>query len=298
MKRNRNKGLVLFLMLVLIFTMSVMPSAAAKPEKAAKSKPMVTEQTKPEKVVRDAAWEAAKDAAETEKNLLEEAKDQIEADIERLMSEGKTEEAALLADDFAAAKASFMTAKAELKSVIKNGYTEEELTTIDAIGVALVQADPTIQVLPVENIIVKGKHLGFDTPPVIKSGRTLVPVRALVQAFGAVVEWNPVDQTVTITKGDQKIVLTLGETEVVVDDNTIQLDVPAQTMNGRTVVPLRFIAEQMGFEVDYEDGDITIEEGEVDQTVQMTETTVESDVPEEADDNAVAEETESTETEE
>ncbi|MDK9709889.1 copper amine oxidase N-terminal domain-containing protein [Acidaminobacter sp.] len=286
MKRNRNKGLVLFLMLVLILTMSIMPSAAAKPEKEVKVKPVVTEQIKPEKVVRDAAWEAAKDAAETEKDRLEVAKDLIEAEIERQMSLGNQEEAALLADDFAAAKASFIAAKAELKSVIKNGYTEEELTTIDAIGVALVQADPTIQVLPVENIIVKGKHLGFDTPPVIKAGRTLVPVRALVQAFGAEVTWNPVNQTVTITRGDQKIVLTLGETEVVVDDNTIQLDVPAQTMNGRTVVPLRFIAEQMGFEVDYEDGDVTIEEGVVQS----------ADETEEAED-ALEEETESTETE-
>ena len=285
MKRNRSKGLVLFLMLVLILTMSVMPSAAAKPEKEVKVKPMVTEQTKPEKVVRDAAWEAAKDAAETEKNRLEDAKDLIEAEIERLMSLGNSEEAALLADDFAAAKASFIAAKAELKSVIKNGYTEEEITTIDAIGVALVQADPTIQILPVENIIVKGKHLGFDTPPVIKAGRTLVPVRALVQAFGAEVTWNPVNQTVTITRGEQIIILTLGETEVVVDDNTIQLDVPAQTMNGRTVVPLRFIAEQMGFEVDYEDGDVTIEEGVVQS----------ADETEEAED-ALEEETESTET--
>jgi len=288
MKRNsRSKGLVLFLMLVLVLTMSVMPSVAAKPEKEVKVKPMVTEQTKPVKVVRDEAWKAAKDAAEVLKEQLEVSKDTLELEYETLVAAGDTEGALAKAAELATAKASFAAAKAALKSVIKNGYTQEELTTIDAIGVALVQADSTIQVLPVENIIVKGKHLGFDTPPVIKSGRTLVPVRALVQAFGAEVKWNPVDQTVTITKGDQKIVLTLGETEVVVNDGTIQLDVPAQAMNGRTVVPLRFIAEQMGFEVDYEDGDITIEEGVV-QT---------ADVTEEAED-ALEEETELTETEE
>lgn len=280
MKRNRNKGLVLFLMLVLILTMSVMPSAAAKPEKEAKLKPMVTQQTKPEKVVRDAAWEAARDAAEAEKQRLEDAKDLIEAEIERLMSEGNPEEAALLADDFAAAKASFMSAKAALKSVIKNGYTLEELAVVEAAAEVLVQADPTLQVLPVENIIVKGKHLGFDTPPVIKSGRTLVPVRALVQAFGAGVEWNPDTKTVTITRDGLTLFLTLGETGVLVNGETFQLDVPAQTMNGRTVVPLRFIAEQMGFEVDYEDGVITVEEGE------------------EAEANTLEVETESTETEE
>lgn len=304
MKRNRSKGLVLFLMLVLILTMSVMPSAAAKPEKEVKIKPMVTEQIKPEKVVRDAAWEAAKDAAETLKDQLEDAKDALESEYEALMAAGDTEGALAKAAELATAKASFAAAKAELKSVIKNGYTEEEITTIEAIGVALVQADPTIQVLPVENIIVKGKHLGFDTPPVIKSGRTLVPVKALVQAFGAEVKWNPIDQTVTITRGDQTFVLTLGETEVLVNGEPIQLDVPAQAMNGRTVVPLRFIAEQMGFEVDYDDGDITIEEGEVDQAVQMTEPAEESDETEEAeeaeeaDDNALEEETESSETEE
>lgn len=292
MKRNRNKGLVLFLMLVLILTMSVMPSAAAKPEKEVKVNPMVTEQTKPEKVVRDAAWEAARDAAEAEKQRLEDAKDLIETEIERLMAEGKPEEAALLADDFAAAKASFMTAKAALKSVIKNGYTEEELTTIEAIGATLVQADPTLQVLPVENIIVKGKHLGFDTPPVIKSGRTLVPVRALVRAFGAEVKWNPVDQTVTITRGDLTFVLTLGETEVLVNGEPIQLEVPAQAMNGRTVVPLRFIAEQMGFEVDYEDGVITVEEG--DEAVAGEE----PEVPVADDDSTLEEVAESTESEE
>jgi len=295
MKRNRSKGLVLFLMLVFILTMSVMPSAAAKPEKEVKIKPMVTEQTKPEKVVRDAVWEAARDAAETEKQRLEDAKDLIETEIERLISEGKPEEAALLADDLAAAKASFMTAKAALKSIIKNGYTEVELNTIEAIAATLVQADPTLQVLPVENIIVKGKHLGFDTPPVIKSGRTLVPVRALVQAFGAEVKWNPVDQTVTITRGDQTLVLTLGETEVLVNGEPIQLDVPAQAMNGRTVVPLRFIAEQMGFEVDYEDGVITVDDGEEDETVQTTE---EADETEVTEDNALVEETETSESEE
>lgn len=295
MKRDRSKGLVLFLMLVFILTMSVIPSAAAKPEKEVKVKPMVTQQTKPEKVFRDAAWEAARDTAEAEKQRLEDAKDLIETEIERLMAEGKPEEAALLADDFAAAKASFMTAKAALKSVIKNGYTPDELAIVEAAGERLVQADPALQVLPVENIIVKGKHLGFDTPPVIKSGRTLVPVKALVQAFGAEVAWEPVTKTVTITRGELTLILTLGETGVLVNGESIQLDVPAQAMNGRTVVPLRFIAEQMGFEVDYEDGVITVEEAEEDVAVQATE---EADKTEVTEDNALAEETETSETEE
>ena len=260
MRCNRCKGLVLFLMLVLIFSASILPSAAAKPEKLPKIKPMVTEQPKPQKVIRDADWEVRKDTAEALKDQLEVEKETLEAEYEALLEVGDSEGALIKAEALAAAKARFIQAKTELKSIIRNGYTTEELSAIEAAGEALEAADPTIQVLPVENIMVKGKHLGFDTPPVIKAGRTLVPVKALVQAFGAQVAWDPALQTVTITKGELTMVLTLGETEVLVNGDPVQLDVPAQAMNGRTVVPLRFIAEKMNFVVTYEDGEITVED--------------------------------------
>ncbi|SCZ77389.1 copper amine oxidase N-terminal domain-containing protein [Acidaminobacter hydrogenoformans] len=262
MKRNRSKGLVLFLMLVLIMSASILPSAAAKPEKLPKIKPMVTEQPKPQKVIRDTDWEIRKDAAETLKNQLELEKETLEAEYEALLEAGDTDNALIKAEALAAAKARFVQAKAELKSVIRNGYTTEELSALEAAGEALEAADASIEVLPVENIMVKGKHLGFDTPPVIKTGRTLVPVKALVQAFGAQVAWDPALQKVTITKDDLTMVLTLGDTEVFVNGDSVQLDVPAQAMNGRTVVPLRFIAEKMNFVVTYEDGDITVEDAE------------------------------------
>lgn len=279
MKCNRRKGLVLFLMLVLIFSASILPSAAAKPEKQPKAKPMVTEHQKPQKAIRDADWEIRKDTAEAFKNQLEEEKKALEAEYEACLEAGDSEGALLKAEALADAKARFIQAKAELKSVIRKGYTSEELSAIETAGEALEASDPTIQVLPVENIMVKGKHLGFDTPPVIKAGRTLIPVKALVQAFGAQVEWDPVLQKVTITKDKMIMVLTLGETEVLVNDDSVQLDVPAQAMNGRTVVPLRFIAETMNFVVTYEDGDITVEDAEDDVSIEVID---ESDVEEES----------------
>jgi hypothetical protein len=279
MKCNRRKGLVLFLMLVLIFSANILPSAAAKPEKQPKAKPMVTEQTKPQKFLRDADWELRKDSAEALKNQLEEEKKALEAEYEACLEAGDSEGTLLKAEALADAKARFIQAKAELKSVIRKGYTSEELSAIETAGEALEASDSTIQVLPVENIMVKGKHLGFDTPPVIKAGRTLVPVKALVQAFGAQVEWDPVLQKVTITKDKMIMVLTLGETEVLVNGDSVQLDVPAQAMNGRTVVPLRFIAETMNFVVTYEDGDITVEDAEDDVSIEVID---ESDVEEES----------------
>lgn len=311
MKRNRSKGLVLFLMLILVLTASIMPTAAAKPDKTPKVKPAVAEQIKPEKVIRDDAWQEMKTTVEAEKARLELVKDELEAAYELLMASGETEAALVKAQELAAAKTSFRAAKAELKSVIRNGYTAEELSVVEAAGLALAQADPTIQVLPVENIIVKGKHLGFDTPPVIKSGRTLVPVKALVQAFGAEVAWNPVEKTVTIIKDELTLILTLGETQVLVNGEPIELDVPAQAMNGRTVVPLRFIVEQLGFVVDYEDGDITIDvdtaiaadeeaeetvTAETAETTEAVETAEEAETTEETEEDVSVGETESSDT--
>lgn len=57
---------------------------------------------------------------------------------------------------------------------------------------------------------VKGKDIKFDIPPVIKDGRTLIPVRAIMNGLGAEVKWDEAAKTVTVTKGDVTVVITLG----------------------------------------------------------------------------------------
>lgn len=111
---------------------------------------------------------------------------------------------------------------------------------------------------------VKGKKVNFDVPPVIKDGRTLIPVRAVMNSLNAKVEWDEATQTVTITKGDVVIKLVLGESKVFVNGKEVTLDVPAMVVDNRTVVPLRFISETLGEKVNYDEktGDIDIEDNE------------------------------------
>lgn len=119
---------------------------------------------------------------------------------------------------------------------------------------------------------VKFNHMNvkFDVPPVIKEGRTLIPVRA-IEAMGAEVLWDSEDQIVTITKDDIRIFMDLKNGKVyVVDSKTdfddlkpsdeVTIDVKPGLINNRTFVPLRFIAETLGLRVDYDDGEIDVVE--------------------------------------
>ena len=85
-----------------------------------------------------------------------------------------------------------------------------------------------------------------DVPPTIVDGRTLVPMRAIFEALGAEVDWDGDTRTATGTLGDHTVVIQVGETEALVDGETRALDVPAQIIQNRTMVPARFISEAFG----------------------------------------------------
>ncbi|MCR4442098.1 MAG: copper amine oxidase N-terminal domain-containing protein [Peptococcaceae bacterium] len=113
-----------------------------------------------------------------------------------------------------------------------------------------------------ERIRVRGMSLKFDAPPVIKEGRTLVPVRAIMNGLGAEVKWDPETKTVTITRDDKTIVLNLVTGEVTVNEESVTIEVPAQLISNRTFVPLRFIAQTLGEKVEYDEQTGEIDIGE------------------------------------
>jgi len=98
---------------------------------------------------------------------------------------------------------------------------------------------------------VNGRQPEFDVPPIIRDGRTLIPVRAITEALGATVEWDSDTRTVTITRGDVVIVLRIADRTVTVNGEEIELDVPPGIMNSRTMVPIRFVSETLGAAVDW-----------------------------------------------
>lgn len=98
-----------------------------------------------------------------------------------------------------------------------------------------------------------GKKVETDVAPFIEDGRTLVPVRAITEnGMGAKVKWDGKLQQVTITKDDLKILLTIGKTEVFVNDEKVHLDVPAKIISDRTMIPVRFVSETLKYKVDWD----------------------------------------------
>lgn len=96
-----------------------------------------------------------------------------------------------------------------------------------------------------------GQQLSFDVPPRIENGRTLVPLRAIFEALGATIEWDDASKTVTAEKGKTIIKLTIDQATAYKNGNEVKLEVAAKIINGRTLVPLRFVSEAIGATVNW-----------------------------------------------
>lgn len=111
-------------------------------------------------------------------------------------------------------------------------------------------------------IMLYGKELVCDTPPVIVNDRTLVPVRAIFEGLGKYITWAPQTQTVAVfpsrsNRSVPEFTLTIGYYDFIALINrvkrVVKLDVPAQIINDRTMVPLRAIAETLDCEVKWDE---------------------------------------------
>lgn len=92
----------------------------------------------------------------------------------------------------------------------------------------------------------------LDVPPFIEEGRTLVPLRFIGEQLGAEFEWDGDERKVTYTRGDDVIKLWIDQFEAEVNGENMTLDVAPKIVDGRTVVPLRFIGEQLGAQFDWD----------------------------------------------
>ncbi|MEC1720236.1 copper amine oxidase N-terminal domain-containing protein [Schinkia azotoformans] len=99
------------------------------------------------------------------------------------------------------------------------------------------------------NVKINGQTLYFDQPPINENGRVLVPMRTIFEVMGADVQWVTQTATVKATKGDLMINLPLNHKQATINGVKKGLDVPAKSVNGRTLVPLRFVSEALGCQV-------------------------------------------------
>lgn len=112
-------------------------------------------------------------------------------------------------------------------------------------------------------VILNGSYIAFDQPPVIVNDRTMVPLRAIAEALGASISWDGATSTITITKGGNVITMAVGANtaHITYFDGAVYdaaLDAPAALINARTLVPVRFIAETLNVQTEWDAGARTV----------------------------------------
>src|SRR5579871_1884244 len=100
------------------------------------------------------------------------------------------------------------------------------------------------------NVRLNGEPVYFEgTQPHEVNGRVLVPLRGVLEKMGATVDWMQDSQTVVASRGNTEIDLPIGSRTARINGHDVTLDVPAMTLGGRTMVPLRFVSQALGADV-------------------------------------------------
>ena len=132
----------------------------------------------------------------------------------------------------------------------ENVTAEENISVVLQIGNSMMTVNGnTLEIDP-----------GRGTVPVVVNDRTLVPIRAIIEAMGGTVSWDEAAQTAVLGYNNNEIRLTMDQPVAYFNNEAYTLDVAPATMNDRTMLPIRFIAERFSFHVDW-NGEELIEAG-------------------------------------
>ena len=137
-------------------------------------------------------------------------------------------------------------------------YTFTNITSDHKIE-AIFEKNEIVIILQIGKTIftVNGVTQNLDSPPIIKNGRTLLPIRAIVEALGGTVSWDPSSKKVTVSLGSNTIELWIGKPTAKVNGTDTPIDssnskVVPEIINSRTMLPLRFVAESLGCQVQWD----------------------------------------------
>jgi len=101
-------------------------------------------------------------------------------------------------------------------------------------------------------VTLEGKTLAFpDQAPVEQNGSVLVPMRAILEALNVKIDWDPVMKIVTGSADNLTITLQIGSTAATINGKQVTLNTAPIELNGRTLVPVRFVGEATGAKVDW-----------------------------------------------
>ena len=175
-----------------------------------------------------------------------------------LLVQGKTEKGALVSINGISAT---VNADGSFSGAV-NALSEGEMSLIEVIAkdtagnatkrtVNVKYVRTTIIKLQIgnKNAIVNTSTLILPVAPVIKNGRTFVPLRFVSEAFGAEVTWDGIFKIVGIKLGENEIKLQIGKNYAVYNDKQVTLDATPFIQSGSTLVPIRFVSELLGADV-------------------------------------------------
>lgn len=138
-------------------------------------------------------------------------------------------------------------ASAEEANTVANDFANADSAANNKTTMELIVGNPKMKL--------NGKEVEIDpgrgTKPLIISSRTLVPIRSIVEALGGTVKWEATEKKVTIIQDDKKIDLWIDKYDVNINGTPSEMDVTPLVINGRTVLPLRFVSENLGCKVEW-----------------------------------------------
>lgn len=137
-----------------------------------------------------------------------------------------------------------------VKAVYDDKVTSQSSATVT--GTPEVMALRVVLTLDDPNALVNGETVPLDAPGQLVEGSTMVPLRFVASGLGATVQYDAGPRLITVTLGSRVVKLWIGNREAEVDGLKTPLAAPPVVVNGRTMVPLRFISEAFGAMVNYD----------------------------------------------
>ena len=124
-------------------------------------------------------------------------------------------------------------------------------------------SDTIVLTIDEHDALVYGTTKTNDVAPKVVNDRTMLPARFIAENLGATVEWDGEKQLVTITGKNEKqedvtILITIGSDYAKVNGEDVKLDSPAFVENDRTYTPIRFISENLGATVEWNETEQTV----------------------------------------
>ncbi|WP_168118525.1 stalk domain-containing protein [Paenibacillus sp. HB172176] len=135
-------------------------------------------------------------------------------------------------------------------AAVKDSSSQESLDDVDVDSSLYKQI-----ILQVNNtsMLVNGLSLPLDEndeiKPVIREGRTLLPIASIIREFGGTVDWDGAERKVSINLGNNKVALWIDQKNAIVNGEAMELEVAPAILKGKTMVPLRFVSENTGIKL-------------------------------------------------